>query len=118
MPCRPCSKTRTTRLDSYAGISKIELPREQLEEFCRCWKIVELSLFGSVLRDDFQPESDIDVLVSFAPDARRTLFDLVRIEDELADILGRKVDLVERDAVENRYFREVLELTQRELYAA
>ena len=79
---------------------KIELPREQLEEFCRRWKIVELSLFGSVLRDDFQPESDIDVLVSFAPDARRTLFDLVRIEDELADILGRKVDLVLKSGIE------------------
>jgi predicted nucleotidyltransferase len=79
---------------------KIELPREQIEEFCRRWKIVELSLFGSVLRDDFQPESDIDVLVSFAPDARRTLFDLVRIEDELADILGRKVDLVLKSGIE------------------
>jgi uncharacterized protein len=79
---------------------KIEIPREQIEEFCRRWKIVELSLFGSVLRDDFQPESDIDVLVSFAPDARRTLFDLVRIEDELADILGRKVDLVLKSGIE------------------
>ena len=53
-----------------------------------------------MLRDDFQPESDIDVLVSFAPDARRTLFDLVRIEDELAHILGRKVDLVLKSGIE------------------
>jgi predicted nucleotidyltransferase len=79
---------------------RIELPREQIEDFCRRWQIVELSLFGSVLRDDFQPESDIDVLVSFAPDARSTLFDLVRIEDELADILGRKVDLVLKSGIE------------------
>ena len=75
------------------------------------WRAQSLSFAGStgssgchcsdsVLRDDFRPDSDVDVLVSFTPDARWGLFDLVHMEDELAAILGRKVDLVEREAVE------------------
>ena len=62
--------------------------------------MVEFCLFGSVLRDDFRPDSDVDVLVTFAPDARYSLFDLVHIEEELREILRRNVDLVERKAVE------------------
>jgi predicted nucleotidyltransferase len=58
------------------------------------------ALFGSVLRDDFRRESDVDVLVTFGPDSRWTLFDIVRIQDDLSDLLGRKVDLIERKAVE------------------
>ena len=76
------------------------MPREKVAAFCRKWKITELSLFGSVLRDDFRPESDVDVLVSFAENARWSLFDLVRMEEELGGILGRKADLMERRAVE------------------
>ncbi|MGH7797376.1 MAG: nucleotidyltransferase family protein [Candidatus Binatia bacterium] len=78
----------------------IEVPKERIAEFCRKWKIVELSFFGSVLRDDFQPDSDVDVLVSFAPEGRYSLFDLVHMEEELEKMLGRKVDLVERRAIE------------------
>ncbi|HET9228238.1 MAG TPA: nucleotidyltransferase family protein [Thermoanaerobaculia bacterium] len=78
----------------------IQLPEAEIERFCRRWKISELSLFGSVLRDEFRPDSDVDVLVSFGPDARWSLFDVVRMEEELQEILGRKVDLVERVAVE------------------
>jgi uncharacterized protein len=78
----------------------IEVPKESIAEFCQKWKIVELSLFGSVLRDDFRPDSDVDVLVTFAPDGRYSLFDLVHIEEELEKMLGRKVDLVERRAIE------------------
>ncbi len=78
----------------------IEVPKERIAEFCRKWKIVELSFFGSVLRDDFRPDSDVDVLVTFAPDGRYSLFDLVHIEEELEKTLGRKVDLVERGAIE------------------
>ena len=79
---------------------RIAVPDEQVAAFCRQWQIVELALFGSVLRDDFSPESDVDVLVTFAPSARWSLFDLVRMEDELTALLGRPVDLVERAAVE------------------
>lgn len=83
-----------------SGKVQIDIPREKIEEFCRKWKISEFSLFGSVLRDDFRPDSDIDVLVTFAPDARYSLFDLVHAQDELEKILGRKVDLAERQAIE------------------
>lgn len=78
----------------------IELPREAIAAFCRRWRITELSLFGSVLRDDFGPESDVDFLVSFAPEARWTLFDLFDMEEELGRIVGRGVDFVTRLAVE------------------
>jgi len=78
----------------------IELPAHEIESFCRRWKVTELSLFGSVLREDFRPDSDVDLLVTFASEARWSLFDLVRMEEELQSLLGRKVDLVERKAVE------------------
>ncbi len=78
-----------------------EISRETVAEFCRKWRITEFALFGSVLRDDFRPESDIDVLVRFAPDAGHSLFDLVRMQEELKDLLGREVDLVTREAVES-----------------
>lgn len=71
-----------------------------MAEFCRRWKITELALFGSVLRDDFRPDSDVDVLVTFAPDAQWSLFDHVDMEDELRQILGRSVDLVNRRGIE------------------
>ena len=80
--------------------AKIAIDRERIAGFCRRWKIVEFSLFGSVLRDDFRPDSDVDVLVGFAPDAYWSLFDHVRMEDELTALIGRKVDLVSRRAIE------------------
>ncbi len=78
----------------------IDIPQDQIATFCRKWKITELALFGSVLRDDFRPDSDVDVLVTFLPESHHTLFDLVHAQDELQAIMGRKVDLVERKAVE------------------
>src|SRR5574337_1875496 len=80
--------------------AKIPIDRDRIAEFCRRWKITELSLFGSVLRDDFRPDSDVDVLVTFADDAEWSLFDHVTMEDDLSSILGRKVDLVSRRAIE------------------
>ena len=79
---------------------KVEIPRGEIADFCRRWKVTELALFGSVLHEDFGPDSDVDVLVSFAPDARWSLLDLVRMQDELKAIWGREVDLVQRVAVE------------------
>ena len=78
----------------------IEIPREEVETFCQRWQIVELALFGSVLRDDFGPDSDVDILVRFRPEARHGLFDMVRMQEELQSILGRKVDLVSRRRIE------------------
>ena len=78
----------------------IKIPQERIAEFCRKWKIQELSLFGSVLREDFGPDSDIDVLVSFVPGEDWSLFDHIRMEEELSTILGRNVDIVTRRTVE------------------
>ncbi len=79
---------------------KIHIPEDKVARFCHRWKVTELALFGSALREDFRPDSDVDLLISFAPDARWSLFDLVSMQRELEAILGRKVDLVERRAVE------------------
>jgi uncharacterized protein len=86
---------------------RVTILRKKLVEFCKRWKITELALFGSVLRNDFRPDSDIDLLVSFSPRAKISLFDLVRMQNELKEIFGRDVDLVERRAIENseNYFR-------------
>ena len=80
--------------------ANIQIPRLQIESFCRRWQVSELALFGSVVREDFGPDSDVDVLIQFQPQARHTLLDLARMESELRQIFGRDVDLVERSAVE------------------
>ena len=80
--------------------SRIKIPEDRIEGFCHRWQITELALFGSALRDDFRPDSDIDVLVRFAPDARYSLFDLSHMENELRELFGREVDLVERAGIE------------------
>lgn len=80
--------------------ARIRFDANKIEEFCRRWRITELDFFGSVLRADFRPDSDVDVLVTLAPESRHSLFDLVRAQGELAEILGREVDLVERKSVE------------------
>ncbi len=100
---------------------RIPIPRKRLAEFCRRWKITELSLFGSVLRGDFRPSSDIDLLVSFSPRAKISLFDLVRMQNELKEIFGREVDLVERRAIEkseNYIRRKSILSNTRVIYAA
>lgn len=74
---------------------QITLDHGKLTDLCRRWQVAELALFGSVLRDDFNPErSDVDILVQFLPEARIGLFALSRMKDELSEIFGRKVDLV------------------------
>ena len=76
-------------------------PRLNIEHFCGKWKIIEFALFGSVLRDDFDVQSDIDVLVSFSPDAKPTLFHLALMQNELSEMFGRNVDILTRRGVEN-----------------
>jgi predicted nucleotidyltransferase len=80
--------------------ARITLDQEKIVEFCQRWKITEFALFGSVLREDFCPESDVDVLVAFASDADWSLFDHVDMEEELSTMLGRRVDVVNRRAIE------------------
>jgi predicted nucleotidyltransferase len=78
----------------------IELPMHQIAEFCQKWQVTELALFGSVLRDDFRTDSDIDVMVQFHPGAHPTFFDLTYMEDELKILFQRDVDLVTRKGIE------------------
>ena len=79
---------------------QIQLPEERIAGFCRRYGIRELALFGSVLREDFRPDSDVDVLVEFDPEAHYGLFALAAMQSELEEILGRRVDLIEKSAIE------------------
>ncbi len=95
----------------------IQVAPEALAALCRRHRISRLALFGSVLRDDFTPESDVDVLVEFDSSARLTLFDLARVENELSDVLGRQVDLHEARSLHGAIRERVLE-TARQVYVA
>ena len=98
--------------------TNIRIPRKKIAEFCRKWGVVELSLFGSVLREDFHPESDVDVLVTFSKAAEISLFDFVQMKLELEEIFDRSVDVIEKDALENPFRkREILKNAQ-VIYAA
>ncbi len=100
---------------------RLNVTREQVEQFCRKWQIVRLELFGSVLRDDFGEQSDIDVLVTFAEGTTRRIANYLDMEEELATLFGRRVDLVERHLVETSpnwiRRRRILE-SARPVYAA
>ena len=95
----------------------ISIPKEKIGEFCQRWEIVEFSLFGSVLRDDFNAQSDIDVLVVFADDAEIGLFDIAQMQIELKEIYGRPVDVIEKASLRNPYRREEILKTAQVLYA-
>lgn len=100
---------------------KLLLPQAQIADFCRRWRICELALFGSALREDFSVDSDVDLLVSFAPDAAWSLLDHIRMQMELSELLGRPVDLVSLRAIERSANpirkREIL-TSARTVYAA
>ena len=99
-------------------MKNISINRHELEQFCHEWKIEELSLFGSVLRDDFSDESDVDVLVRFTPQAGHSLLDIIRIKQELQDLLKRDVDLVEDQGLRNPFRRRSILSTREIVYAA
>lgn len=79
---------------------RIDTSLDQIAPFCRGGQITELALFGSVLREDFGPDSDIDVLVRLDRQARHALLDIGQMENELSRMLGRDVDVIERPAIE------------------
>jgi len=94
----------------------VDIPLDRIREFCRKHRIRRLALFGSILRDDFTPESDVDVLVEFEPGA--TLgFAFFRAQEELSRILGRRVDLNTPQCL-SKYFRDEVLREARELYVA
>jgi uncharacterized protein len=96
---------------------RLDVSAEQIENFCCRWKISELALFGSVLRNDFRSDSDVDVLVSFdESEDCWNLFDLIKMKQELEAIFQRKVDLTEKSAIKNPYSRKEILNTYRVIY--
>ncbi len=96
---------------------RIEIPKDRIREFCQRWQVKELAIFGSALGSDFRPDSDVDVLVVFQPDARRDLFDHMKVEEELKEIFGRDVDLVEKKAIRNPFRRHHILSNYEVIYA-
>ncbi|SRR6266540_5795817 len=97
---------------------KFRLPRKKIAEFCKRWSITEFSLFGSVLRADFRPDSDIDVLVSIDPTAQTGLLEIAQMQIELENIFKRSVDMVEKEGLRNPYRRSEILSTAQIIYAA
>ncbi len=100
--------------------TRMGLTADRFRDFCVKWRIVEASLFGSALREDFGPESDIDLLVVFADDAKWTLFGIVKLKLELEELVGRDVDIVERSALEksDRIARDEILRDAQRIYVA
>ena len=97
---------------------EIDISESQLVELCRKWKVTELSLFGSILRDDFGPDSDVDVLVVFQPDAPWSMWNLMDMKAELEALFDRPVDLVEKEALRNPWRKHRILSTYEVVYAA
>lgn len=100
---------------------KIFIDREKIEAFCKKWSIIEFSLFGSVLTEEFRSDSDVDVMVEFVEEAPWTLLDMVDMENELKTIFNRNVDLLTRSSVvqsENYLMRRSILAGTRNFYAA
>lgn len=104
-------------MDEPLSHPRVPVDRGRIAEFCRKWRITEFSLFGSVLRDDFGPDSDIDILVEFASDHPWSLFDVVDMEDELRAMFGRNVDLVMKGGLRNPFRRHEILRTRQVVYA-
>jgi len=97
---------------------KIEIESEKISAFCRKWRVRELALFGSVLSDDFRPDSDVDVLISLEADQTPSMYDYLDMIEELKRIFGREIDLLEKEALRNPYRRHSILSNRKVLYAA
>ena len=95
----------------------LSIPLNAVEDFCRKWKIRRFSLFGSVLREDFRPESDVDILITFSDDAEWSLWDWIEMTDQLKTLFGRDVDVVEESGLKNPFRRHEILKTRQEIYA-
>lgn len=101
--------------------NNIKISKDEIINFCQRWNIIEFALFGSVLRDDFRPDSDVDVLVNLAPDSQWTLAKMMRMQEELETLFGRKVDLVSKHSIEtsrNYLRRQAILSSAKVIYAA
>jgi len=96
----------------------IELDENILIELSHKYNIIELGLFGSVLRDDFSLNSDIDILIEFSPDTQYSFFDVLHIKEDFQKQLGRPIDLVEKEGIKNPYRRNEILSTNKVIYAA
>ena len=90
------------------GFERLEIPAEQLAELCAEFGVRELAAFGSVLREDFGPDSDVDLLVEYVEERRVSLFDLLRLQHRLEDLIGREVDLVPKSGLKPLLREQVL----------
>jgi uncharacterized protein len=97
--------------------NRIKASPTQIAEFCQRWKIIEFALFGSVLRDDFRSDSDIDVLVTFAAEKLLTWDDWLNMQEEIEALFNRKVDLVSKEYLKNPYRRHEILKTCQVIYA-
>jgi uncharacterized protein len=100
---------------------KIPIDHERIRQFCEKWMITEFALFGSVLRDDFRPDSDVDVLATFKPDHRGSVFDHMEMEDELQNLFGRHVDLVNKAGLmqsRNKFKKRMIVDSSKVVYVA
>ncbi|UCG42764.1 MAG: nucleotidyltransferase family protein [candidate division WOR-3 bacterium] len=97
---------------------RVRFDRQKVAELCRRYGVAELALFGSVLRDDFRADSDVDVLVSFEPEVHPSLLELVELREDLKDLFGREVDLVERAGLRNPFRRRAILSTAEVVYAS
>ena len=88
-----------TQAINSKAYSRLGISSQKLTQFYQEWKVAELALFGSILRDNFREDSDIDLLVSYQPNAKRGLFEKMTMQEELEDLLHRKVDLVSKQAI-------------------
>ena len=96
----------------------LQIPHEHIAAFCKKWRVREFSLFGSILRDDFSADSDVDVLISFEEDPGIGLWEFSEMIDELEAIYGRKVDLITREGLRNPYRRHAILNNLEVIYAA
>ena len=95
-------------MERTRGDVKVPVPREAVTEFCQRHRVRELALFGSVLRDDFTEQSDVDILIDFLPDTKVTFFHLADMENELETVFRHKIDLVLKNTLHRRVAAEVL----------
>ncbi len=91
------------QLDLAKTLVRLSRSQFEIEAFCQRWQVSEFALFGSVLREDFRPDSDVDVLVEFQPTASKGLSEWIAMQDELEALFGRKVDLVSKRAIQESH---------------